>query len=1370
MAYSGFVLDDDPGKLTVAPAGSTTATLTSLVGPYPITVSGGVSGNYNFTYVGGTMTVTKAPLTVVGNSASRPYGATNPVFTATVTGVRNDDNITPNFTTSATTNSVPGNYIIQLSLDDPGGKLGQYSVTFNSGLLTVTNAILLGTVQDLSRAYGQTNPVFTVSYSGYVNGQGASLLNGDLSFTCTNTSGVNVDTNAAVGTYPIVVSSGQTAPNYTVQYQDGTLTVTQAVLTVAADATNRIYGATNPVFTATMSGFVNGENTNVLSGQPALSTSADASSAVGTYGIVAAVGTLSAANYAFSFNNGTLTITAASLTGAVQNVQRAYGQTNPVFSVSYQGFVNGQDSNVVTGPIAFRCVDTNNAPVATNSPPGVYPVHVTTPQSAPNYNIGYVDGTLTVTQAVLTVSADNQSRLFGTTNPILTVTYSGLANGEGTNAFSGQPDLSTAAGITSPVGAYAIVVGLGSLSASNYSFSLTNGTLTVGKALLTVTADNQERLYGQTNPTFTVQYSGYVDGDTQSVLSGAPSLGTVADTNSPVGTYAIVVTNGSLTATNYALSFVNGTLTIDPQPLSIIAADATRQYGATNPNFTVTMQGFVNGQDATALAGTLSITTLADPAHAVGTYAIVPAGLSSTNYALSYTNGTLTVTQAPLTVAADSTYRFYGQANPAFTGTNSATLNGDDLGIRFVTTATSNSPAGQYQILPAFTDSANKLGNYLVTTNAGTLTVSAAWLTVTADNQTRAYGQTNPPLTVQYSGFANGDDPTLLTTQPTVGTAAGPASPIGPYSITVSGGGSSNYMFNYIGGTLTVTQATLTIIGNNAARAYGQTNPVFTSTITGVANGDNITVSYATAAIPASLPGSYDIVLDINDPDGKLGEYNSTLVSGMLTVTNAALIVAVDGQSRLYGQTNPPFTAQLSGFVNGQGSNVLNGTLTFSCCAVSNAPVGTNTAAGSYAITASGLTATNYIVQYVPGTLLIGQAPLTITGTNAQRVYGATNPAFTATITGFVNGETASVLGGTLSVTSPAVASSPTGSYSIIPGGVTSGNYSLNIVNGTLTVTPAPLSGAVQSVQRAYGQTNPVFCVSYQGFVNGQNSGIVTGQIAFSCMDTNSVPVGTNTPVGVYPVHVTTAQTASNYNIGCVDGTLTVTQAVLTVSASNQSRLYGATNPVLTFAYSGLANGEGTNVISGQPALSTAAATNSPAGAYNIVVRLGSLSATNYSFSLSNGTLTVNRVLLTVTANNQERLYGQSNPAFTVRYSGFVDGDTQSVLSGAPTLSTAANTNTPVGAYAIVAAIGNLTATNYALGFVNGTLTIAPASLSITANNASRQYGATNPVFTVTMLGFVNGQNATALAGTLSITTSAIRAVRWALMPSSRPV
>jgi hypothetical protein len=1676
LTYSGFAAGDNAGALTTQPAAITTAVLTSLRGSYPITVGGGVSANYTFTYASGVMTVTKAPLTVVGNNAIRPYGAANPTFTATITGVRNGDNITAQFSTSAGTNSAPGDYIIQLSLSDPGGKLGQYNATLNSGILTVTGAILIGQVQDASRAYGQTNPLFTVSYSGFVNGQNASVVTGELIFACTDTNEVNVDTNSTVGTYPIVVTSGQSAPNYGIQYTNGALTVTQSVLTVAANATNRVYGADNPVFTATItgyvngedsnalsgaltmttaagltnvvgaypiipsgvsatnyavnftngvltvtqepltvtanganrlygqsnptftgvvtglvnddnlgitygtaatpaspvgnynivpaladpdgkltnyllatsnatltvsqtpltvaaanqtrlygqsnptltgvltgvvnddnitasysttatavslvgpygivpsindpqsklpnyalsssdgtltvttaplvvaandqtrvygatnpiftvtfsgfvnsetsgvlggtlsvtspavvtspagdyaiipiglsdsnysimysngtlavtkavlavsanpatrgygtanpvftvaiSGFVNGDNTNVISGQPALSASADASTPVGTYGIAAALGNLSALNYSFSFNSGILTITPASLTGTAQNVERAYGQTNSVFSVSYSGFVNGQNGSVVTGPLAYACLDTNNVPVGTNTQVGVYPIHVITPQTATNYNIGYVDGTLAVTQAVLTVSADPQSRLYATTNPVLTVTYSGFVNGEGTNVIIGQPDLDTAANLFSPVGAYDIVVGPGSLSATNYSFSLTNGTLTVGKALLTVTADNQSRLYGQTNPVFTVQYSGFVDNDTETVLSGAAALSTTAGTNTPVGGYSIVVTNGTLNVTNYALSFVNGALTIGPAPLSITANDATRQYGATNPIFTVTMQGFVNGQDATALAGTLSITTSADLTSSVGLYDIVPSGLTSTNYALSLTNGGLTVTQAPLTATANSTNRIYGQPNPALTGNCSATLNGDNLGVSFGTTATTSSPVGQYAIFPIFADEADKLGNYLVTTNSATLTVSAALLTVTADDQTRAYGQPNPALTVHYSGFANGDGPTNLSAQPTASTQADPTYFIGQYPISVSGGASLNYTFSYVAGTLTVQQANLTIIGQDAARAYGQANPNFISTITGLANGDNITVGYETLATPASRPGSYDIVLQIDDPDGVLGEYDLTLISGTLTITNAALIVTVNNQSRLYGQTNSPFTVQYNGFANGQGTNILNGVLTISCWAASNTPAGTNTAAGSYSITAAGLSATNYTLQYVPGTLAIGKAPLNITGTNTQRLYGGVNPAFTAGYSGFVNGESLNVLGGTLSVTSPAIAGSSTGSYAIIPGGLTSGNYSLNFINGTLTVMPAALTGTGLNVARAYGQTNPAFSVSYQVFVNGQNNGIVSGQIEYSCLDSNNIAVDTNTPVGVYPIHVTTPQTATNYTVSYVNGTLSVTQAVLSVTADNQSRLYGTTNPVLTVSYSGFANGEGTNVISGQPGLSTSAGMASPVGGYDIVVGPGSLSATNYSFSLTNGTLTVGKALLTVTADNQNRLYGQTNPVLTAQFSGFVDGDTESVLSGAPALTTVAGASTPVGTYDIVATNGSLTATNYALSFINGALTIGPTPLSITANDATRQYGATNPVFTVTMQGFVNGEDATALAGTLSLTSS----------------
>ena len=90
--------------------------------------------------------------------------------------------------------------------------------------------------------------------------------------------------------------------NYAVSYANGTLTVTHTVLTVTANNTNRNYGAANPVFTASYSGFVNGETTSVLSGSPAITTGATTSTPAGTNAITPAIGTLSAGNYSFALS------------------------------------------------------------------------------------------------------------------------------------------------------------------------------------------------------------------------------------------------------------------------------------------------------------------------------------------------------------------------------------------------------------------------------------------------------------------------------------------------------------------------------------------------------------------------------------------------------------------------------------------------------------------------------------------------------------------------------------------------------------------------------------------------------------------------------------------------------------------------------------------------------------------------------------------------------------------------------------------------------------------------------------------------------------------------------------------------------------
>src|SRR6185437_7092706 len=130
-----------------------------------------------------------------------------------------------------------------------------------------------------------------------------------------------------------------------------------------------------------------------------------------------------------------------------------------------------------------------------------------------------------------------------------------------------------------------------------------------------------------------------------------------------------------------------------------------------------------------------------------------------------------------------------------------------------------------YPITPTATGT--NLANYTVTYAPGTLTVSAAPLTVTADNATRAYGAANPTFTGSVTGAVNGDSFTISDS-----TAATVTSGVGSYSITptATGANLANYTVTPVNGTLTVYAVTLTLVANNATRAYGAANPAFTGT------------------------------------------------------------------------------------------------------------------------------------------------------------------------------------------------------------------------------------------------------------------------------------------------------------------------------------------------------------------------------------------------------------------------------------------------------------------------------------------------------------------------------------------------------------
>jgi len=120
-----------------------------------------------------------------------------------------------------------------------------------------------------------------------------------------------IGTVLTAGTHTLSVTFTPTNSNYTTATTTVPLTVNKAVITVTANNASRVYGAVNPTFACTITGFVNSDPSSVVSGKCALSTTATASSPVGTYPITAAIGTLSATNYTFKFVNGTLTITKA---------------------------------------------------------------------------------------------------------------------------------------------------------------------------------------------------------------------------------------------------------------------------------------------------------------------------------------------------------------------------------------------------------------------------------------------------------------------------------------------------------------------------------------------------------------------------------------------------------------------------------------------------------------------------------------------------------------------------------------------------------------------------------------------------------------------------------------------------------------------------------------------------------------------------------------------------------------------------------------------------------------------------------------------------------------------------------------------------
>ena len=941
--------------ISVATADQAALTVTSLLGTYGSSVSlaitgGTTSGSVSYVTTGAGCSITSGALsklsagdcsvtaTMAGNSN---YNAVSSLATTVTFAKANQIGL------SVTTTS--GTYGIDLTLNVSGGTTsglvsyvvtgvgcsqtggvltknaaGDCSVTatmagnnnynaVSSSATTVTFArvALTVTAEAKSKQFGATDPALT-----HVITTGSLVIGDSLTGALARTSGEDV------GTYAI--GQGTLAnSNYTITYVGADLTITQRPITVTATASTKQYGAADPTFdySVTTGSLVSG---GALTGALGRESGAN----VGSYAMT--IGTLANSNYNITFVPANLTITQRPITVTAAAKSKEYGASDPAFT-----------HTVTTGSLVGGDTLTGSLSRVTGENIGTYAILRGTLDNT-NYDITYAGALLTVTQRPITVTADALTKEYGATDPQLTfaITTGSLA---GSDTLTGA--LSRAVG--EAVGTYAI--NQGTLANNNYNISYTGANLTVTRRAITVTATALSKEYGAVDPALThvITTGSLVIGDT---LSG--SLTRLAGED--VGTYAIG--QGTLANSNYTITYVGADLTITQRPITVTAAAATKEYGATDPSFTHSVTaGSLFGSDT--LTGSLSRVT----GENVGGYALTIGTLANTNYNITFVPANLTITQRPVTVTAADKTKVFGSTDPSLTySVTSGSLVGSDSFSGGLSRA-SGEDVGTYSI----TRGTLANTNYNISFVNGTMSVTRATqgaLTVTTSQVT--YGTS--VVLGSTGGSGTGDVTYAVTSAGTAGcsissdtlTATGGVG--STCTVTATKAQSTNYnAASSSATTITVIDRAITVTATAVSKTYGDSDPAFAYAITSGAlvSGDTLTGVLGRAS--GENVGTYAI----NQGTLANSNYAITFVSANLTIDARPLTLAATNRTKTFGDSDPSlaYTIASGSLV---GSDALSGSISRNS--------GENI--GSYVIGQGTLANSNYAITFNNGSFVINGA------------------------------------------------------------------------------------------------------------------------------------------------------------------------------------------------------------------------------------------------------------------------------------------------------------------------------------------------------------------------------------------------------------
>ena len=557
-----------------------------------LTLSGTAAGNYTLTQPSGlSADITALGVTITsGLSAnSKPYDGTatatissNNVALSGVLGgdaanVRlNTNGYTANFTSAGAGTGV-GVTVSGLTLS--GTAAGNYTLTQPSGLsadITALGVTITSGLSANSKPYDGTATATISSNNVALSG----VLGGDAANVRLNTNGYTANfTSAAAGTGVGVTVSGLTlsgtaAGNYTLTQPSGLsadITALGVTITSGLSANSKPYDGTTAATISSnnvaLSGVLGGDAANVrlnTNGYTANFTSAAAGTGVGVTVSGLTLSGTAAGNYTLTQPSGlSADITALGVTiksiplPVITSIQLTGGTATITWNSVGGGIYRVQSidnlSSTNWNDLVPDVTATGATAVQTDIVTGVsqrfYRIKVLNPGITANSKV--YDGTTTATISstgvvLLGVLASDAANVRLNTNGY-------TANFVSANVGTGIAV--TVSGLT-----------LGGSSAGNYTLTQPGGlTANITPAILTVSAVNKSRTYGLPN-SLTVSYSGFVHSEGTNVLIGAPALSTRATTNSPPGTYPILVSAGTLNTVNYAFAFIFGTLTVMAAP------------------------------------------------------------------------------------------------------------------------------------------------------------------------------------------------------------------------------------------------------------------------------------------------------------------------------------------------------------------------------------------------------------------------------------------------------------------------------------------------------------------------------------------------------------------------------------------------------------------------------------------------------------------------------------------------------------------------------------------------------------------------------------------------------------------------------------